>query len=196
MCFGDDAVIETANDIPASYFSKQREFYAIVIKVTDGDTYRVRHSLSRSSSSLPFTGKLSEHTIAVRIAAVDTPEVAKFGKPEQPFSQEAKEFATRKLLGKRVVVKVLSRDHYGRLIGIVKYKDDSYFPSFLCRNKNMSEQLLRKGFAAVYRQQGAQYDGTIDRWNKVEAEAIRGRKGMWINGIDNVVLPSDFKKKL
>mmetsp|Transcript_16772 Transcript_16772/g.28448 ORF Transcript_16772/g.28448 Transcript_16772/m.28448 type:complete len:283 (+) Transcript_16772:83-931(+) len=193
LFFSANSIFETANDIPSKYFKDKKEITAVVIKITDGDTYRVRH-VTAWKSSTDYTGKLSENTIAVRIAAVDTPEIAKFGKPGQAFSEEAKEFAASKLLGKRVSIKLLARDRYGRVLGLVKYKDNKILPSILSRKKDISEQLLERGLAVVYRQSGAEYDGPIEHWNQIEKKAIRSKKGVWKNGKDKAVLPSDFKK--
>ena len=186
-------IFETANDIPAEYFKEKREIKAIVVKITDGDTYRVRHVTS-SHPSAEFTGKLSDNTIAVRIAAVDTPEIAKFGNAGQEFGNAAKDFASKLLLGKRVTVKLLSKDQYGRVVGTVQYRDNTILPNFLCNRKDISEQLLQQGLAVVYRQGGGQYDGSITRWNDIEEKAIRSKRGLWMNGKKNAELPSDYKK--
>lgn len=95
---------------------------AFVVKVTDGDTYRVRH-ITKGHASPVFEGKLSENTIVVRIAAVDTPETAKFGQQGQKLGSVATEFVKNKLLQKKVRVKLLSKDQYGRVVGLVKYNE-------------------------------------------------------------------------
>lgn len=184
-------MFETAQDIPGTYFKSKTEIQAIVQHISDGDTYKVRHITKAADKS--FSGPLRHHTIIVRIAAVDTPEIAKNGKDGQLFSEEAKEFASDKLLNKKVKVKLLSRDQYGRVIGLVKYKEGGIFGLFQ-KEKDISEELLKRGYAVVYRQGGGQYDGSIKKWDDIEAEAIRQRKGMWKNGADKVQLPSQFKK--
>ena len=92
------------------------------MKITDGDTYRVRH-VNRNNKDPKFKGLLSENTIVVRIAAVDTPETAKFGNGGQKLGPAATEFARERLFGKKVSVKLLSKDQYGRVVGLVKYKE-------------------------------------------------------------------------
>lgn len=184
-------LFKTAHDIPADYFKSKTEIHAIVQHVSDGDTYKVRHY--RKSGDEKFTGPLKHNTIIVRIAAVDTPEIAKQGKPGQPFSEEAKRFAEEKLLNKRVKVKLLSRDQYGRVVGLVKYKDAGFFGLFK-KERDISEELLRRGLAVVYRQGGGRYDGSMSRWNDIEEIAKKHRKGMWKNGVGKVQLPSDFKR--
>lgn len=188
-----DTRYETAQDIPSNYFREKRSIDAVVVKVTDGDTYRVRH-IPRSNSKVEFEGKLTDHTIAIRIAAVDTPEISKFGNPGQRFGEEAKEFVQQRLLHKRVSIKLLSRDQYGRVVGLVTYREPRLF--FFSSNKDISEELLSEGLAVVYRQGGAQYDGSISVWNSLEQRAIDGRKGIWSKGKDNAELPSAYKKDI
>lgn len=138
-------------------------------------------------------GNLQDNTIVVRIAAVDTPETAKFGKEGQAYAEEAKQFAIDKILGKRVSVKLLSRDQYGRVVGLISFKERGFFG--ILSTKDLSEELLKNGLAVVYRQGGAQYDGSIERWNALETAAQKKRIGIWKDGKDRVDLPSDFKKK-
>ena len=97
------------------------------MKITDGDTYRVRH-INRNNKDPKFEGLLSENTIVVRIAAVDTPETAKFGNEGQKLGPAATEFARKRLFEKKVSVKLLSKDQYGRVVGLVKYKEPKIGP--------------------------------------------------------------------
>jgi endonuclease YncB( thermonuclease family) len=107
--FTGSKVFENANDIPSDYFKENREIKGIVVKVTDGDTVRVRH-VTGSQTTAQVDGNLKDHTIAVRFAAVDAPETAKFGETGQELGEVAKNFVTERLLGKRVTIKLLSRD--------------------------------------------------------------------------------------
>lgn len=136
----------------------------------------------------------------VRIAAVDTPETAKFGSEGQKLGPAATEFAKSKLFQKKVSVKLLSRDQYGRVVGLVKYKEPKtgFFASIFGGEveKDISEELLRNGLGVVYRQGGAQYDGSIARWEEIENIAVKNKKGIWVNGRDNADLPSDYKKAI
>lgn len=187
-------VFETATDIPSKYISENREISGKIVKITDGDTMRLRHTPSRLfGSAADFKGPLSEHTIVIRIAGVDTPETAKFGNAGQAFANEAKEFATQKLLRKNVKVKLLSRDQYGRIVGAIKYSERNMIG--LQSTKDISEELLSEGLAVVYRQGGAKYDGGVQKYNRLEEAAINARKGVWRNGRSKADLPSDYKQK-
>lgn len=183
---------ETADDIPSSYFTLNKKIRAVVVSVTDGDTVRVRHVNTWHRSNL-YAGKLSEHTIAVRFAAVDAPETGKFGKKGQPLGLVSKEFVEQRLLGRQVTIKLLSRDQFRRAVGLVSYYDNVMLPNFMCHKKDISEQLLLAGMAVVYRQGGAKYDGLRDRWDKLENVAIDKKLGIWEH--ETVELPSEYKRK-
>lgn len=188
----------TAEDVPAALFRKRRTLTAKVIKVADGDTFRVAHlpplSLLRGkkgqSKAVGGDAKLSESTLQVRIAAVDCPETAKFGQSGQEFGDAATEFVRSELEGKRVRIKLLSRDQYQRAVATVTYR------GFL-RRKNLSEELLKRGLATVYRQGGAQYDARdgVQKWDRIEATAKRKRKGLWAAG-KAAVDPAAYKRQV
>ena len=170
--FTDMSTFRTIRDIPKSYFKENKIVYGQVVKVVDGDTVRIRHQPTPFSSA-EFSGNLKDETIMVRIAAVDSPETAKFGQEGQPFGEEAKQFATKAVLGKRVRVKALAKDRYDRLLGTVRYDHG------IAGEKDLSEELLRRGLAVVYRQGGAQYDGRKSEFEGLEREAKQARRGLW-----------------
>jgi endonuclease YncB( thermonuclease family) len=178
---------DNAAEIPSEIIKQKKELNGKIVSITDGDTYRFRH-LPSIFSSERVSDHLKDKTIIIRIAAVDTPETAKFGNPGQAYGNEAKEFATKQLLNTKVTVKCLSRDQYGRIVGTVKYSNSIF------GKKDISEELLKEGLAVVYRQGGAQYDGGIEKWNKLENDAKLRRKGIWSK--KNVELPSDYKNKI
>lgn len=178
---------ETAIDIPSNYFKEQKTISGIVVKVTDGDTYRIRHVPTWFSKS-DYAGLLSDHTIAVRVAAVDTPETAKFGNTGQPLGEEATKFVKAELLNKKVKVKLYARDQYSRVVGSVLYSSGPF------GQKDISEELLSKGYAFVYRQSGAQYgDGGLSKWDHIEQQAKKRKVGVWSD--PNFESPAEYKKR-
>eukprot|EP01038_Epipyxis_sp_PR26KG_P015674 gene15674-21200_t len=95
---------ETVNDIPITMIKSHSEISGEVMKILDGDTYRIRHLPKKGlfgKDDSKFNGPISSHTLVVRIAAVDTPETAKFGKTGQLYAEEAKTFATTRLMSKK-----------------------------------------------------------------------------------------------
>jgi endonuclease YncB( thermonuclease family) len=92
-------------------------------------------------------------------------------------------------------VKLLAKDRYNRAIAAVTYRDKSLLPFLKGSEENMAEKLLENGLAVVYRQGGAQYDGSIERWNKIETAAKKKKVGIWSLDSASMELPSEFKKK-
>ena len=100
-----------------------------VVYVVDGDTI----DIDAPDADKPKT--------RVRLWGVDTPELARSGRPEMHFAKAAKEFAEQSLVGKEVNVVLApekSRDKYGRLLAYI----------FCERGGRMfNEKLLEEGFA-------------------------------------------------
>jgi len=123
--------------------------------------------------------------------------VFKYGKPGQPFGKEATDFATEKLSGKDVRIKLYATDQYNRAVASVQYKDYIFKPLGLGYWKDISEEILKNGLGFVYRQGGGQYgSGGISKWDAIEKLAKNNKSGVWAKGEDAVELPSDYKKAI
>lgn len=182
---------QTAGDIPAIAFDEKRSIYGRVEKIVDGDTFRIRHypfyPLGLKSR---FDGRLSDNTIAIRIYAVDCPEVAKFGNKAMPMADEATAF-TRRLVDKKVVrVKLLRRDQYNRVVGKVFVK--SWIPF---RKTDLTLQLAERGYATLYTGGGAEYDDKRELIEKKIATAKKKKRGIWKNSGD-FETPAEYKRRI
>lgn len=164
----------TVDDIPLKYFHEERQLRAVGVSFSDGDTFRARHvPLWRGAGA--FSGRASEHTLQVRLAAIDTPETAKFGNPGQPFGDEAKKWLANALEGKKLTLTLLHKDQYSRAVCMVEYGRWPF-------RKNASEEILKVGLANVYRQAGAVYGGRQDNFERLEAQAQKKKLGIWSQG--------------
>jgi endonuclease YncB( thermonuclease family) len=147
LAIGTTRTFDTADQIPTAMIRSQVEISGIVRRVSDGDTFRIRHQ--KFFFALPWDSAepINKKTIIVRVAAVDCPELAKPGKglSGQPFAEEAKAFVQDNILGKRVNVRLLGMDRYGRVLGTVKYANGF-------KQSDLGEELLKRGLAVVYRQ--------------------------------------------
>lgn len=123
----------TAADIPPALLNSSdtktppRRIKGIVTAVGDGDNFRLYHTPSGlvplyrlGLLSIPNTPKqLVNQTISIRIAGVDAPECAHFGREAQPHSSESLEWLRQLLLRpkrRKVVCEVMRRDQYGRIV--------------------------------------------------------------------------------
>jgi len=115
----------------------------VVTRVMDGDS---------------MIAKRDQDTIEIRIAGIDCPE---FG---QPFFEQAKQLTEQKCLNRKVVVKRLDTDRYGRLVSIVHVG-----------SVNLAEQLLRSGMAWHYKK----YDAS-EQFAEFEQTSRESRIGLWM----------------
>lgn len=121
-----------------------------VLRVVDGDTL------------------LLQNRARVRLLGIDTPEIARDGRPGQPLGFEAAEFS-RQFIGDSPVQLRLDHerlDPYGRWLAYV-YVD----------GQMLNEALLRAGLAEAYRKAHCS-DSMKRRFLSAEAEARRNRRGL------------------
>ena len=165
--------------------------------------------------------KLSESTIHVRLMGIDAPESRAFGMPSQPHSHAAKSFLKSLCPpGQLVRIRPLRIDQYHRLIAtvhlypptpispttpskMIHWKQHMLLDTFLIPEhlllklglfKNASLEMVKHGWATLYTQSHAEYDGMESHLKKWEKWARMRRLGMWHAGEDGVVLPADHKK--
>lgn len=96
----------------------------------------------------------------VRLYGVDTPE------KKQDFGQKAKDFTASLVAGKVVDVEPVDQDRYGRTVGIVTVAD-----------RSLNEELVKSGFAWVYRQYCRREECLA--WIQEESQARAARIGLW-----------------
>jgi endonuclease YncB( thermonuclease family) len=113
----------------------------------------------------------------VRIAGVDAPEGAHFGKPAQPFAAEALAWLESYILNKRVRAFIYRRDQYERVVATVYVRR----PPFFLR-KDVGLELIRRGLATAYEgRTGAEFGGSKmeEIYKAAEAAAKKKGKGIW-----------------
>jgi endonuclease YncB( thermonuclease family) len=190
--------IPIASSIKQSYFRK-RSILGKVTSVGDGDNFRIYHTPGGWLAGwgwLPWrrvpTEKkaLKDQTIHVRIAGIDAPELAHFGKPAQPYGQEALEWLTNYLAGRRVRAYVYRADQYQRVVATAYV-----WKGFIRRDVGL--QMIRAGLATVYEAKtGAEFgDGKEEKYKKAMWWAKTRRKGMWAGGSKNFESPREYKTK-
>lgn len=132
---------------------------ARVVRVVDGDTFIV--DLPDPVNNTPTT--------RVRIWGIDSPEMARDGKPAEPFAQAATRFAKDRLEGNRVVLTTEPtrvRGHYGRLLAHVEMDKGDLF----------SEEILRAGLARADNRWPHRW---LDRLARAEREGRNNAVGIW-----------------
>jgi endonuclease YncB( thermonuclease family) len=151
-----------------------------VERVVDGDTIRARHlpgySWRRWKHPSPLaTRGIADQTLSVRLYGIDCPELAKFGKPSQPYGPEAKEHTSRLVLHRVVKVTLLRKDQYRRAVARVETVPSrlfSWVPLEVFRPKDLSVSLAAAGLAELYAGGGAEYCvRTVSQWTRITLSA-------------------------
>lgn len=116
------------------------EISGVVTVVTDGDTIKIK--------------RLSGRILTVRLAAIDAPEKS------QSFGLQSKAQLRQLVLNKRVSVRVIELDHYGRSVGLVSV-----------RGASVNLAMIESGAAWFYRDYA--------KWMK-QPERMRFEKAEWL----------------
>ncbi|KAL2436720.1 putative endonuclease lcl3 [Exophiala dermatitidis] len=180
-------------------FFRRRSIVGTVTSVGDGDNFRIYHTPGgRLAGWGWFPGRkvptdkkqLKGQTIHVRLAGIDAPELAHFGRPSQPYAQEALDWLTAYILGKRVRTYVYKIDQYSRVVGT------AYVWKGLLR-RDVGLQMLRAGLATVYEAKtGAEFGkGLEKKYRKAEWWAKTKRKGMWAASKKDYESPRAYKTR-
>ena len=195
--------IPQAKDLPQSAWRK-RTLKGVVTRVGDGDGFHLYHTPGGWLAGwgwmrhVPAESKqLKDQTIHVRLAGVDAPEVAHFGRPGQPGGQEALDWLMDYLLHRSVKIKPHKRDQYDRAVST------AFIWKYLLR-RDVGLQMLKTGLATVYEaKSGAEYGGREEMYRRVEGRAKSRGRGMWASKgmwpwrgkVSDVESPMEFKRK-
>ncbi|VUC19836.1 unnamed protein product [Clonostachys rosea] len=177
-------------------FFRNRSLYGRVTSVGDGDNFHMFHTPGGKAVGwgwlrrIPNTRKeLKDRTIPIRIAGVDAPEGAHFGKPAQPFAAEALKWLSDYTLHRNVRAYVYKRDQYNRIVATV------YVRRFFIR-RNVGLEMVKRGLATTYEaKSGGEYGGLKEVYEKAEAKAKKQRKGMWSGKPSEFESPRQYKDK-
>ncbi|KAL6924734.1 hypothetical protein FSST1_002008 [Fusarium sambucinum] len=181
-------------------FFRNRSIYGRVTSVGDGDNFHLFHTPGGRSLGWGWLRRIpearkdlkdrtAESKIPIRIAGVDAPECAHFGKPAQPYSAEALAWLRNYLLKRNVRAYVWRKDQYDRIVATV------YTRRWLFR-RDVGLEMIRAGMATTYEaKQGAEFGGRQKIYEKAEAKAKQKRKGMWSGKAKDFESPRAYKTK-
>ncbi|KAI5466278.1 Arp2/3 complex, 34 kd subunit p34-Arc-domain-containing protein [Mariannaea sp. PMI_226] len=177
-------------------FFRSRSLYGRVTSVGDGDGFHLFHTPGGRAVGWGWLRKIPEkrkelrnRTISIRIAGIDAPELAHFGRPAQPYADEAHKWLTKYILNRNVRAYMYKRDQYERIVATV------YVRRFLFR-KNVGLELIKRGLATTYEaRSGAEFGGLKEVYEKAEAKAKRKRTGMWSQDASKFESPREYKSK-
>nr|KAK5434683.1 putative endonuclease lcl3 [Exophiala xenobiotica] len=180
-------------------FLRRRSLVGKVTSVGDGDNFRFYHTPGgRLAGWGWFPGRrvpaekkeLKDKTIHLRLAGIDAPELAHFGRPSQPYAQEALDWLSAYVQGRRVRAYVYKIDQYNRVVGT------AYVWRGLLR-RDVGLQMLRAGLATVYEaKSGVEFgEGLEKKYRSAEWWAKTKRKGMWAGKSKDYESPREYKTR-
>ena len=175
--------IPTASYLKPDTF-RQRNLYGYVTRVGDGDNFHFFHTpggklmgwgwAPRRKVEDMFAQAKGGQTLHVRIAGVDAPEMAHFGRPEQAFAKEALEWLRGALLNSYVRIYPYRPDQYGRVVCSV------YQRKWVVLKSDVGLEMLKRGLATVYEAKfGSEYGDREETYRAAEATAKDKKIGMW-----------------
>ncbi|PHH49805.1 putative endonuclease LCL3 [Ceratocystis fimbriata CBS 114723] len=186
--------------IPSTMFIKpdmyrSRSLYGRVTSVGDGDGLQLYHMPGGRFAGWGWLRKvptkkvdLKGNTISIRIAGIDAPEAAHFGKPAQPYAFEAQRWLTDYVRNRNVRVRILRSDQYERVIatvfiwrwGILRY--------------DVGLEMLKRGLATTYKAKtGVEFGGRETLYKAAEAKAKTAKVGIW--SLKNFESPREYKDR-
>lgn len=201
--------IPTVDHLKPTFYRK-RSLYGYVSRVGDGDNFHLYHTPGgrlagwgllpwrnvKELKGKEFKGK----TLHVRIAGVDAPEAAHFGRPSQPRSQEALDWLRGRVLNQYVRVYPYSRDQYGRVVSSV------FTRTWVGTKSDVGLAMIKAGMATVYEAKtGSEFGGQEEQYRRAEEGARRSGVGMWQKGIWDKLTgkkgrapetPREYKKRM
>jgi endonuclease YncB( thermonuclease family) len=135
----------------------------------------------------------------VRIAGVDAPELAHWGREAQPYSKEALDWLTQYILNRRVRAYVFRRDQYDRVVAQV-------FVRRWFLRKDVGLEMLKSGLATVYEAKtGSEFGNFEQQYRDAEEKARASAVGMWTaptilerlrgQGRKNLESPREYKNR-
>ncbi|KAF3904706.1 hypothetical protein ABW21_db0209769 [Orbilia brochopaga] len=179
-----------SNSLPPHFFRK-KGLYGKVVSVGDADNFRMFHTPGgRIMGWGWFPGRripegrkeLKGQTIHVRLAGVDAPECAHFGKPSQPHSTESLNYLTALLTSRYVRAHLLRRDQYERVVCSVSMRRKGIL-GLLGFKHDVGLLMLRDGMAQVYEgTYGIEFgrrQGMESKYRAAEEEARSKKIGIW-----------------
>lgn len=120
--------------------------------------------------------------------------MAHFGTKSQPFAVEAKEWLTKFVQGRKVCIQLHRIDQYGRAVSTVWVRRRK-FPWLWPVWSNVSLEMVRSGYATIYRDMGAEYNGILKDLETAESKARKSKLGMWTQSKEEYQSPGDFKRQ-
>lgn len=164
-------------DFPTLFQSMVIE--ANVVLINDGDGFGFEHI---PLIPLPWVKKKNNLIIA-RLAGIDAPEICHRKDDSQELSEESKLYLASLVFNKKVFLKIVGIDKYRRLLVFA-----------VVNNILVNKEMLKIGYAVLYRENNAFYDSYFWILKNAELFAKNRKAGVW--GLQNFETPAEYKRRI
>jgi micrococcal nuclease len=132
----------------------------------------VRAKVQRVSDGDTFVATVKGRRERVRVIGVDTPESVDPNRPDEPYGQEAADFARRYLDGEsvRLAGDAEPRDRYGRMLAYVWLEDGTFWNALLVAEGYAQQLTIPPNVAYA------------DLFRRLAREARQRDRGLWAEG--------------
>lgn len=174
------------NAIPYEYLTDFPEHFhymvieADIVNVQDGDGFTFEHL---PLFCMPNKLRNKGGKIEARLAGIDAPEMGTEGRCPQEVAIESKYYLESLILHKKVFLKVVGLDKYRRVLVY------AFVNSIL-----VNVEMIKMGYAEIYRQKNAIYDSYIWMLENAENYAKKRKNGIW--AVKNFKSPAEYKRRL
>ncbi|KAI5954462.1 LCL3 [Candida jiufengensis] len=186
--------IRSILDLNPKMLENNHKLRGYVTRVGDGDNFRFYHTPGGIFWGWGWLKKiptkrsiLKNETLMIRLCGIDAPERSHFGKPAQPFSEDALKWLNQYINKRKVTIIPYSIDQYKRIVAkcfVWKWNG----------RKDVSAEMLRNGIAIVYEGKvGAEFGDNEDWYRNLEKRAKWFKRGIWSLG-SNLMTPGEYKK--
>lgn len=173
LLFVEVRPLQNISELPRRY--RYLNLEVVAMRVPDGDGFDFVHVPKLACPGL----KKHHHArkIRARLAGIDAPETG-----GQALAEESQNYLQTLILNKQILINPLGIDRYGRLL-VMAWKG----------NININQEMVRAGYAVVYRENNAKYGKYYTKLNSSELFAKKRSNGIW--GLENMETPGEFKRR-
>lgn len=122
-------LLKTSSWDTPKYTFAGKKIIAKCVKVYDGDSITACFCPTNEEEG-------SIYKFSVRLAGIDTPELRSHDEKEKKAAYEARDFLSKKILNKLIVLKCADFDKYGRILAdVFSYDESEHFNNLMITHK-------------------------------------------------------------
>lgn len=179
VLFCSDMVpLQNISDLPKKY--RHLLLRTEVIRVPDGDGFEFVHIPKFRFMGIIF--RFTKKRIRARLAGIDAPEIGGTISGGQALAEESCSYLCSLIFNKQIIIQPLGVDRYYRLL-VIAWVDGI----------NVNQEMVKAGYAVVYRERNAEYGSYYHRLDLAEKFAKKRSNGVW--ALREFETPAEYKRR-